>query len=261
MVGAGDIAGCGGAGAATASLLDGIGGTVFTLGDNVYPDGTAAEFSDCFGPTWGRHRSRMLPVVGNHEYHTAGAAGYFGYFGAVANGPGGYYATDVGVWRVYVLNSQCSQVSCSADSPQVRWLRADLAANPRECVVALWHESRFSSGPHGDATWVGPFWDALYAAGAEIVLSGHDHMYERFEPMDPTGALDRTKGLVQFVVGTGGIGFVQVSNVRPTSVIRENSTFGVLKLTLRPEGYDWQFVPVAGRTFADSGSGTCHSAP
>jgi hypothetical protein len=262
LVGAGDIVGCGGSGAvATAALLDAIPGTVFAAGDLVYPDGTAQEFADCFGPTWGRYKARMLPALGNHEYHTAGAAGYFGYFGAAAAGPGGYYATDVGAWRVYVLNSECAEVSCAAGSPQVRWLIADLAANPRECVMAIWHEPRFSSGPHGDSAAVGAFWDALYAAGAELVVSGHDHGYERFLPMVPSGASDPARGIVQFVAGTGGIGGADYASVRANSVVRNGSTFGVLKLTLRAGSYDWQFVPVAGATFTDSGTGSCHPAP
>ena len=129
----------------------------------------------------------MLPVIGNHEYQTPGAAGYFGYFGAAAAGPGGYYALDAGTWRVYVINSECSFVGCGSGSAQLAWLTADLAANPRSCVLALWHEPRFSSGAHGDATAMAPIWSALHTAGAELVLSGHDHDYERLLPMDPSG--------------------------------------------------------------------------
>jgi hypothetical protein len=203
----------------------------------------------------------MLPTIGNHEYQTPGAAGYFGYFGAAAHGPGGYYATDVGAWRVYVLNAECAEVSCAAGSPQVQWLVSDLAANPRSCVAAIWHEPRYTSGPHGDATWTSAFWDALYAAGAELVISGHDHDYERLLPMNPAGGLDTTSGMIQFVVGTGGVGGVTFGSVHANSAVRNGSTFGVLKLTLRPNGWDWQFIPIPGQTFTDSGSGSCHGAP
>ena len=259
LVGAGDIASCGGDNdQATATLIDGIPGTVFAAGDLVYPDGTAQEYADCFHPTWGRHKDRMLPVIGNHEYHTPGAAGYFGYFGAEAHGPGAYHAVDLGTWRVYVLNSECGQVSCSLGSPQLDWLIADLAANPRQCSLAIWHTPRFSSGPHGDASWVGALWQTLQAAGAELVISGHDHDYERFLPMDAAGGLDTAAGMIQFVVGTGGIGSATFSAVRANSAVRDGTTYGVIQLTLRPGSYDWQFIPVPGQTFTDSGSAACH---
>jgi len=262
MVGAGDIATCGSSGAvSTATLVDSISGTVFTLGDNAYPDGSATDFANCFDPTWGRFKSRMLPTVGNHEYNTPGASGYFDYFGAAANGPGGYYATDVGSWRVYVLNSECAFVGCTAGSAQVSWLSADLAANPRECVAAFWHEPRFSSGPHGDQTNMAAVWSALYAAGAELVLSGHDHDYERLLPMDPSGNLDTAHGIMSVVVGTGGAGEVTSFTPRPNSAVREMATFGVIKLTLRAHDFDWQFIPIAGKTFTDSGTASCHRAP
>jgi hypothetical protein len=262
LVGAGDIAACGGSGSAqTAALLDVIAGTVFTLGDNAYPDGTLTQFQDCYGPTWGRHKARTIPVTGNHEYNTAGAAGHFAYFGSAAAPPNGYLAQDVGTWRVYVLNSQCAFVSCAMGSPQVQWLQADLAANPRQCSIVLWHIPRFSSGPHGDASDVGAFWQVLHDAGVELILNGHDHGYERFLPMDPTGAFDLDHGIVEFVVGTGGVGGASYANPRATSVVRNGTTWGVLKLTLRPGGWDFQFLPVAGQTFTDAGSGTCHGAP
>jgi acid phosphatase type 7 len=262
MVGAGDIVACGSSAAvATAAIVDGVAGAVFTLGDNVYPDATTTEFTDCFDPTWGRFKSRMLPVLGNHEYQTANAAGYFGYFGAAAAPPTGYYATDLGTWRVYVLNSECSFVSCSSGSAQLAWLTADLAQNPRSCVVALWHEPRFTSGVHGDATGMGAIWAALYAAGAELVLSGHDHDYERLLPMDASGTWDPDHGMVEIVAGTGGTGHNAFPGVRANSVIRNDTTFGVLRLTLRPDGWDSQFIPVAGGTFTDDSSGSCHGAP
>ncbi|MCY7418087.1 MAG: metallophosphoesterase [Chloroflexi bacterium] len=262
MKGAGDIVACGSSNAiATAALLDSIAGTIFTLGDNVYPDATTTEFRDCFDPTWGRQKARMLPVIGNHEYNTAGAAGYFGYFGAAAAGPGGYYAVDQGTWRVYAINSECSFVPCGAASAQLSWLQADLAANPRQCVLAMWHEPRFTSGVHGDATAMAPIWAALHAAGAELVLSGHDHDYERLLPMDPSGTYDPGHGVIQMVVGTGGVGNNAFPGVRANSVVRNDSTYGVIQLTLRPGGWDWHFLPVPGGSFTDSGSASCHDAP
>lgn len=266
VVGAGDIAACGARGSVrTAALIEEViarrpTAIVATFGDNANPDGTDDDFA-CFDATWGRWRDRMLPTVGNREYETPGAAGYFRYFGEAAGSAGGWYAVDVGEWRVYGLNSQCRHVDCTPDSEQVRWLRADLAADPRPCVAAMWHEPRFNSGPHGPQHMVQPFWDALHAAGAEIVLNGHAHDYERFDPVDPTGALDPEHGIRQFIVGTGGHGHAPFGDADPASVVREGQTWGVLELTLRPDRYDWRFLPVDGATFTDSGSGVCHAAP
>jgi hypothetical protein len=257
IAGAGDIAGCPATGAGqTAAVLDAVAPSqVFTVGDNAYPNGTAADFT-CFESTWGRFKPSMIPVPGNHEYNTPGAPGYYDYFGVLAGPRGlGYYAKDVGTWRVYALNTECTAVDCAAEAT---WLANDLAANPRQCVVGIWHEPRFSSGPHGDASWVAPFYQALYNAGAEVVLNGHDHHYERFDPMDPNGTLDATRGLREFIVGTGGIGSTVLNAVHANSAARQTGTFGVLKLTLRAASYDWEFVPVAGRTFTDSGTASCH---
>ena len=251
LVGAGDIATCGRSGdEATAALLDHIAGTVFTAGDNAYSDGTAAEFADCFGPSWGRHKARMFPAPGNHDYHVAGAPGYFGYFGDRAGGPGGYYAYDLGGWRIYSLNSEI------IGDAQVRWLIGDLAANPRACVAAYWHHPLFSSGRHGNDDAVRPFWDALHAAGAELVINGHDHDYERFAPQTPSGQASPT-GIREFVVGTGGAGLRPFEGARPNSEVRDSSANGVLKLTLSSAGYRWDFIP-AGGSFVDSGTGSCH---
>ncbi len=244
----------------TATLLDGIPGTVATLGDNAYPDGTAAQFRDCYHPTWGRHKARTKPSAGNHEYNTSGATGYYGYFGAAAGPAGkGWYSYDLGRWHVIVLNSNCDDVGCGSSSEQVKWLRADLAANAGDHVLAYWHHPRFSSGHHGNDGSVQPFWDALYAAGADIVLNGHDHHYERFAPQDPDGQADAAHGIRAFIVGTGGRG------LRPRESTERNSqvfhqAFGVLKLTLHANSYDWKFVPVAGETFTDSGTGTPNGA-
>lgn len=262
LVGAGDIASCSSSGdEATATLLDTITGTVFTLGDNVYDSGTATEYANCYGPSWGRTaiRSRTRPVAGNHEYNTAGATGYYGYFGAAAGDPAkGYYAYDHGSWRVYVLNSNCSSVSCSAGSVQELWLRADLAANPRSCVVAMWHHPRFSSGEHGSSTATQALWQALYDFNADLVLTGHDHDYERFGPQTATGTSDPSRGIVEFVVGTGGRSHYSFGTIRTNSLVRNGDAYGVLRLTLSASSYGFAFIPVAGQAFTDSGTGACH---
>lgn len=261
LVGAGDIANCKKieAAEATARLLDAIPGTVFTLGDHAYEDGTAQEFAQCYDATWGRHRARTRPAVGNHDYHSPEAAPYFAYFGALAGEPGkGYYSYELGAWHVVVLNSKCDVVGCGAGSPQERWLRADLAAHETECSLAYWHRPRFSSGEHGGAPELAPLWQALYEAGVELAISGHDHDYERFAPQDAAGGLDVARGVRQFVVGTGGKKTRRFKEAEPNSEVRETGTFGVLKLTLSPGRYEWQFIPVAGQSFTDSGTGACH---
>ncbi len=262
LVGAGDIADCGSLAGAekTASLLEGIEGTVFTLGDNAYLWGTPEEFANCYAPTWGRFKERTRPVPGNHDYWTAGAAGYFEFFGASAGDPTkGYYSYDLGNWHVVVVNSNCGEAGgCRRGSPQEKWLREDLAANPAPCTVAMWHHPRFSSAEHGDDPTMRDIWKALYDAGAEAVLSGHDHDYERFAPQDADGELDPERGIRQFVAGTGGRSLYRWRQVHPNSEVKNNDTFGVLKLTLHADAYDWEFVPVEGGSFADKGSATCH---
>jgi ABC-type transporter MlaC component len=262
LVGAGDIASCLGEGdEATARLLDSIDGVVFTLGDNAYEAGTAIEFEACYEPSWGRHKARTRPAAGNHDYGTAAASGYFDYFGAAAgDSRKGYYGYDVGPWRVIVLNSNCAEVGgCEQGSPQEQWLRAELTAHPRRCTLAYWHHARFSSGPNGSDPSVDAFWRALYDHGVEVALAGHDHLYERFAPQTPDGAADQARGIRQFVVGTGGARLYPFAGPPiANSEVRNDNTFGVLKLTVRPASYDWQFVPVAGRTFTDSGTGRCH---
>lgn len=261
LVGAGDIAHCGSEGdEATAALLDAIDGAVFTLGDNVYPSGTAEEFSACYAPSWGRHIARTRPSPGNHDYESAAALPYFQYFGDAAGRPGeGWYSYDIGGWHVVVLNSVCDAVGgCHAGSPQETWLRADLAAHPADCTLAYWHHPRFSSGEHGGNAAYDAFWRVLYEAGADVVMVGHDHVYERFAPQDPDGVLDRARGIRQFTVGTGGRSLYAFGPPLPTTDKRDNSTFGVLKLTLTPRTYEWEFVPIAGGTFTDTGTGICH---
>jgi Bacterial Ig domain/RTX calcium-binding nonapeptide repeat (4 copies)/Calcineurin-like phosphoesterase len=264
LLAAGDIAGCNSLGdEATAAILDVTEGTVATLGDNAYPDGTPTQFAECYHPSWGRHRARTRPAVGNHEYRTPGAAGYFGYFGAAAGDPTkGYYSYDLGAWHVVVLNSQCWEIGgCEAGSPQERWLRADLAASTAPCTVAYWHHARFSSARWVQLEWMEPAWKALYEHGAELVLAGHDHVYERHAPQTPSGDPSPAFGLRQFVVGSGGFDHHRFVTALPTSEVAESQTFGLLALTLRDDGYDWQFLPEAGRSFVDAGSGQCHAPP
>jgi hypothetical protein len=258
IVGAGDIASCSGsADSATAAILGRTRGTVFTSGDNVYPDGTLSQFRSCYHPTWGRFKARTRPATGNHDYHTTGAAGFFDYFGSRA-GPlrRGYYAYNLGTWRIYVLNSNCDVVSCAAGSAQDRWLRANLAAYPRQCVLAIWHHPLFSSGQHGNDPAVKPLWDALYAARAEIVINGHDHNYERFERQTPTGAYSPV-GIREFVVGTGGAGLRPFGTIKPHSLVRNATAHGVLRLTLATRSFGWRFTPVAGHSFTDHGWAPC----
>jgi hypothetical protein len=264
LVGAGDIAECTSAGdAATAALINSVSGTVFTLGDNAYDNGTAKQFRNCYGPTWGRFKSRTRPAIGNHEYEANGANAYFDYFGRAAGPRGkGWYSYDAGAWHVVVLNANCSRVSCTKGSEQERWLRADLAAHDNRCTLAYWHQARFASDKvHGNHPEVGPFWDALYAYGADVVLSAHAHIYERFAPQTPAGKADPDHGLRQFVVGTGGASHYKLASARPNSQVRNAAAFGVLKLTLHDGSYDWQFIPQAGKSFRDSGHGTCHGRP
>jgi Big-like domain-containing protein/calcineurin-like phosphoesterase family protein len=262
MVGAGDIATpISTADTATAELIKNMpDATVFTAGDNAYPDGTASDFNNNYHPTWGQFKERTKPVPGNHEYHTPGASGYFGYFGAAADDPSkGYYSYNLGEWHVVALNSECEHVGgCGATSPMVRWLEQDLAAYPATCTLAYFHHPLFSSGFHGNQSEMRPTWDVLYAAGADVVVSSHDHDYERFAPQRPDGTLDTSQGIREFVVGTGGADLRAFGFIQPNSEVRNSDTHGVLKLTLHPSSYDWQFVPVAGKTFTDSGTGNCH---
>ncbi|HLF75490.1 MAG TPA: metallophosphoesterase [Anaerolineales bacterium] len=257
LVGAGDIAHCRSDGdEATASLLDQIPGTVFTTGDNVYPDGTSTEFANCYDTSWGRHKARTYPSVGNHDYHTPDAAGYFDYFGPAAGEPGkGYYSYNLGAWHIIALNSN---IPVEAGSPQEQWLRADLAAQPAVCTLAYWHHPRFSSGiRHGSSLSMQPLWQALYDYGADVVLAGHEHNYERFGPQDPGGSADPARGIRQFVIGSGGRSLYPFGAPIANSEVRNNDTYGVLKLTLHPQSYTWEFIPEPGKTFTDSGSAEC----
>lgn len=258
FVGAGDIAACSSNGdEITASLLDGIEGTVFTTGDNVYNSGTPAQFRDCYDPTWGRHKARTFPSPGNHDYGTAGAAGYYEYFGSLAGEPDkGYYSYDLGQWHIIVLNSN---IAVGIGSPQEQWLRADLAAHPTACTAAYWHHPLFSSGAvHGSDSSMRPLWQALYDYGADIVLNGHEHNYERFAPQTPDGVADAIRGIREFVVGTGGRSLYSFfGSAIPNSEARDSLTYGVLKLTLHASSYSWEFIPEPGKSFTDSGSASC----
>jgi len=257
LVGAGDIALCASGGdEATAKILDSIPGAVFTAGDNAYWSGTDAQYANCYDPTWGRHLRRTHPAPGNHEYDTPGAAGYYRYFGARAGDPmKGYYSYELGQWHIIVVNSN---VDMSAGSPQEQWLRNDLALHPTECTLAYWHHPLFNSGPHGGDSTVRPMWRALYDAGADVVISAHEHLYERFAPQSPDGALDTLRGIRQFTVGTGGASHHYYRRIRPNSEIRDSTSFGVLKLTLHGAEYNWRFIPIPGQSFTDSGSSSCH---
>ncbi|MDP9266593.1 MAG: metallophosphoesterase [Chloroflexota bacterium] len=258
LVGAGDIAACNTDNdEATAKLIDHIKGEVFTLGDNAYEDGSPTDFTRCYVPTWGRHRSRTHPAVGNHDYGTAGAAGYFAYFGAAAGARGqGWYGYDAGTWHVVVLNSNCSIVDCAAGSPQERWLREDLARSQARCTLAYWHHPLFSSGLHGGEPALRPMWQALVDGRADVVLSGHDHDYERFAPQDADGR-GSPEGVREFVVGTGGRSLYPVSARAPNSEAVLADVYGVLQLTLAPNAYAWSFIATDERVL-DQGQGACH---
>ena len=243
-------------------------GAVLTLGDHQYDDGDYWQFFSpgAYHSTWGRLKARTRPAIGNHEYHTAGAAGYCAYFGAAAHCNGrrkatraAYYSFNIGAWHLISLNSNCSRAGgCRLGSPQETWLRRDLAANARtRCVLAYWHHPRFSSARYTDDPRYATWWTDLYRAGADIVLNGHDHVYERFARMAPSGARDPRRGVREFIVGTGGKSHTRFATVYRSSEVRDNTTFGVLKLTLRPASYRWEFLPEAGKTFTDSGTTRC----
>ena len=263
LVGAGDIGNCDLTGVElTAQQLESFpNAAIFTLGDNTYPDGKPIEYQNCFDFTWGKYKMRTHPSSGNHDYLTQNASGYYGYFGAAAGDPGkGYYSYDLGDWHIIVLNSNCEFVGgCNSGSPQEEWLKNDLAANPALCTLAYWHHPLFSSGEHGNNAQMIDLWQTLYASGADLVINGHDHNYERFAPQDPEGNPDPVRGIRQFVVGTGGGELRNVtSSHEPNSEMVIANTYGLIKLDLNPTSYSWRFLPVAGSTATDNGSGTCH---
>jgi acid phosphatase type 7 len=262
LIGAGDIADCTDlAGAeATAKILENNPGTVMAIGDLAYPDGTKDNFV-CYDKTWGRVKDRTRPAVGNHEFHSTDATYYFHYFGDTAGSfRDGFYSYELGAWHIVVLNSECQEIGgCQAGSREEAWLRQDLAKSKAACTLAYFHKPLFSSGAkHGNDPSVKALYAALYDAGAELVIGGHDHDYERFAPQDPDGKADPKRGIREFVVGTGGKSHRPFADPLPNSEVRNNDAYGVLKLTLRSGDYDWVFIPEAGKTFTDSGHGTCH---
>jgi 3',5'-cyclic AMP phosphodiesterase CpdA len=266
---AGDIARCvhpdaawSGAAATAALVAAGLAAdpraAVLVLGDATYPRGAAAEFTNCYGPTWGRFKQRSWPAPGNHEYATGGAAPYFSYFGAAAGR--GYYSLRLGSWRLFSLDSN---LAGAAQAAQLAWLREELAREPARCTLAYWHHPLYSSGMHGNIARMKEAWRLLYQAGAELVLSGHDHDYERFAPQDADGRRDDARGLRQFVVGTGGAFATPFLWPLPNSEARDSNHDGVLKLVLGEDGYSWEFLQArayndASGVAPDRGAVRCH---
>jgi hypothetical protein len=262
IVAAGDIADCGTDGTQfphatfTAALIQPSDAAILTLGDNSYPIGAPKEFEGCFQLTWGRYKERIRPSPGNHDYMTTDADGYYAYFGHAA-GPGrrGYYSFDIGGWHVISLNSN---VDASVGSAQYAWLRADLAASDALCTLAYWHHPLFTSGPHGNDPRMAAIFGLLHDAGAEIVLAGHDHLYERFAPQDASGQPDPERGIRSFTVGTGGARLYSLRTPQPNSEVRDDSTHGVLRLHLGAGDYEWAFMPIDGGPARDQGRTSCH---
>ena len=271
VIGAGDIARCGkkylSNAEATAKLLDGFfeqlpegtPATVITFGDNAYPKGRTKEFANCYDPTWGRHKARTRPSVGNHEYKSRSAKPYYDYFGETAGDPReGYYSYDLGDWHLISLNTVCKKTAgCDEDSPQYRWLVEDLQKTDKKCVMSYSHHPLFSSGYHGGDEKVRPLFQALHDAGVELYVSGHEHHYERFGPQDPDGNADPERGVRQFIVGTGGRELRRIGRGRPNSELRSQESYGVIRFRLLEDRYEWEFLPVEGSDFTDSGEGAC----
>lgn len=266
LAGAGDIADCGVDGdSTTAQLLDQVIAEheetiVFTTGDNAYSGGSAEDYAQCYAPTWGRHLEKTRPAPGNHEYDTADAAAYFRYFGEAAGSPGeGYYSYEAGDWQVLALNSNCDQIGgCEAGSSQEQWLRQELEGSDARCTLAYWHHPLFSSGDHGGTADVRPLFEALYDDGAELVLNGHNHNFERFAPQNPAGTHDPVAGIRQFVAGTGGTGTTNFEAIEANSEARFTDGLGILKLSLYSDGYEWEFLAESGAAFNDVGIEACH---
>jgi len=255
FVGAGDVDGCGRLEPeATAKLLDRVPGTVFVAGDATYPSGSMANYMNCYGPTWGRHLWRTFAVPGNHDYQSDGGAAFYAYFGSAAGPAGlGYYTHTLGAWHVIMLNSN---LPAQAGTPQYEWLRARLLESSAACTVAVWHHPLFSSGQNGNSVFMRDVFNLMFQYGVDIVVNGDDHIYERFAPQDANGRAN-ARGIRQFVAGTGGYALYDRGRTQANSEVFENKTYGVLKLTLKSGRYDWEFVPIDGQTFRDSGSGSC----
>ncbi len=253
---AGDVAQCNSPGAQrTAQIIKALPYPVLAVGDLAYPNGSAEDFSRCYAPHWGVFKDRTYPAPGNHEYRTPGATAYFDYFGARAGEAGkGYYSFDLGTWHIVSLNSNRE---LEADSAQLRWLEADLRQHRQRCVLAYWHHPRYSSGPHGSDVRTQAFWKLLYQQGVSVVVTGHDHIYERFKPMNAQGAQDPIRGIRSFVVGTGGAQLYPMDKRHAFSEVADSESWGVLKMRLNADSYDWEFLPVAGQTLSDAGSAKC----
>ncbi len=258
LVGAGDVADCGSDGAVrTAALLDSLRGTIFIAGDVAYvTKENPHPFVTCFDPAWGRHRARIRPAVGNHEYSAEGPAAYFDYFGAQAGPrPGGYYSYELGTWHVIALNTN---IAADAGSPQQVWLQSDLDAHLGRCTIAYMHHPRFSSGSHAERDKLIPMWRTFARYGVSVVVAGHDHLYERFAPLDTNGVPDSVNGIRQFVVGTGGAHRSSLGSVLPGSEVHSTDSFGLIRLSLLEGRYRWQFIPVKAKGFRDQGEDSCH---
>lgn len=257
LVGAGDIAACSLPGdEGTADLIDQIEGTVFTVGDNVYPDGTLEQFETCYAHSWGRFKRRTRPTLGNHDYNTKGAEGYFEYFGNRARPEGrSYYSYDLGTWHIIALNSN---IDARPEGSQGEWLREELRTHPGQCTLVYFHHPLFVSRGGGTERMT-QFWEVLYRYGVDVIINGDVHYYERFMPQTPTGQPDAEHGIRQFIVGTGGATLAKTVGEHglPTSEVRDNSTNGVIKLTLHEGSYSWEFIPIVGGTFHDAGSSPC----
>ncbi|PYV35144.1 MAG: alkaline phosphatase [Acidobacteria bacterium] len=266
LIGAGDIADAldfqlSGAVATAGLLAANPAATVFADGDLSHNDGTDGDIAKSYGPTWGQFKTRTIPVLGNHEYFTLKALGYFDYWGPTAGDPTkGYYSLNLGAWHIIVLNSNCGAVGCGKGGAQDKWLLNDLSTHSQLCTLALWHEPLYtSSSSIAPNTNVQPFWKELYSNNVDLIINGHAHNYERFAPQDASGNLDPARGIIEIVAGTGGAShFAFNSTLAPNSLVQDATTYGVVKLTLHQSSFDWQFIPVAGHTFTDSGTQACH---
>lgn len=268
LIGAGDIAFCGSeppydGDEQTAAIILGLleqepHAVVFTSGDTVYGDGTMTELKKCFSPSWGQFKDRIRPSPGNHDYQTDQGAPYYAYFGAAAGEPGlGYYSYDLGEWHIVAMNSVCTDIACGSDSRQVQWLIEDLQASNSKCTLMYWHHPRFSSGLAAGTSAVSAFWRTAYEMGADVVVNGHDHNYERFAPLDAGGNAD-TNGIQLFIVGTGGAVLREMGAIRDHSEVRYSGTNGVIAFRLFPGQYEWQFIPADDPALTDTGVGICH---
>ncbi len=262
FIGAGDIVDCFNEWSEkTAAIIEKTQGVVFTTGDNAYDSGSPDQFKNCYDKSWGKFKDRTKPSLGNHDYGTLGASGYFNYFGAVAGDRlKGYYSYDLGAWHIVVVNSNCIERNrCNENSDQVKWLREDLNAHPTKCTLAYWHHPLYTAGSYkGQLQYMQTVWQTLYDAGADVVVNGHDHNYQRYAPQDANGKLDKEKGMREFVVGTGGKDLYNIPQPIANLEAFNIATFGVIKFTLRAASYEWQFIPVDGQTFKDEGKDNCH---